>query len=306
VDVLDGIYVASGLVDDNATAQAVAVQLAAKSDTLGVSHAYAVVDQVGDEIRSFFDYEISVLPRARAALPETGALIIRAKEAAMDPMKREEIEGMLGKEVAAGLFAGVDAVNGLVEAAGLDRKAIPPTEAETAAATAREALATAEKAVADEQAAAHATPTGEAPPAEPPPAPPTEPTPAAAAAPVANAAAVPPVTTGEKSADEQLDERIQKAVIATMTPFAEAMQEMGLGLKQLLATDESKTAARIKNAGPAYVASKDASNQQTPGEAQGPGPGRAPVNEAEESLPDWMVRGIFGKEQEAAAEPVTN
>jgi hypothetical protein len=305
VDVLDGVYVASGLVDDNPTAAAVAVQLAAKADELGVSHAYAIVEQVGDEIRSFFDYEISVLPRARAALPETGALIVGAKEAAMDPKKREEIEGMLGKDLSDGLFAGVDTVNGLVAAAGLDRKdlAPEPTPEEAAVAAAADALAVAEKAR-DDAAAAHKTPTGEAPPAEPPPAPPTEPTPAAAAAPVANAAAIPPVTTGEKSADEQLDERIQKVVVATMTPFAEAMQEMGLGIKQLMETDESKTAARIKNAGPAYVASKDAGNIEAG--VAGSGPGREPVSEGEQTMADWMTDGIFGKDAEKAAEPVTN
>lgn len=309
VDVVDGVYVASGLVDDNPLAEQVALALAEKADTLGVSHAYAIVEQVGSEIRSFFDYELSVLPRERAALPETGALIVGAKEAEMDQMKRAEIEGMLGKEVAEGLFKGVDAVNGLVEAAGLDRKEITePTPEEAAVTAATEALAVAEKARAD-AAEAHATPTGgTAPPADPP-KPPTEPS-AAVTEPHNPAAAPDPrAGLGDKAADtEQLDAHIIAIVKAAMGPLAEAVGEMGMGVKALLETDDSKVAARIRNAGPAHVASKSDANAPTSAEkvAAGTGPGRAPVNEAEQTMADWMSEGIFGNPQQAAPEPVTN
>lgn len=308
VDVLDGVYVASGLVDDNPLAESVAVALGEKADTLGVSHAYAIVEQVGSEIRSFFDYELSVLPRERAALLETGALIIGVKEAEMDIKKRSEIEAMLGEKVAAGLFQGVDAVNELVTAAGLDRKEVKPTDEEIAVTAATEALAVAEKARAD-AAAAHATPTGQTPPAPPetPPAPPTEPK-AGTATEAATAATPPVVTTGEKSADDLLDERIVKIVQAVIAPVAEAMGEMGIGMKALLETDDAKLAARIRNAGPAHVASKDNGNAPTQAQhdAAGTGPGREPVNESEQSMADWMTDGIFGNAKQASPDPVTN
>lgn len=297
-DLVDGVYVVSGLVDDTDTAHAVADTLASKAAEMGVSHSYAIIEQVGPEVRRFFDYEVSVLPRTHAALPETG-IIIGAKESTMvSEEQRNKINEALGPKLASKVLEGVDAINDFVDGAGIARKDAKPEaviEAERVVAEAQTALETANKAagIAEPPAATeppaepvvnvHNTPSGD-PPATPP-APPTEPVPVLA----------------DKAITDAIDARMKEV----LAPLGEVIGEMSMGMKVLLESDDSKTADRIRNAGPAHVASKAAASAATATPEMAAGPGQpAPLN-GEPSMGDWFAESMgFGPDK--TTEPVTS
>lgn len=131
----NGFAFASGLIDDTDQARSVVKALAAKqANDVGVSHGFLSV-QTGKYITKHRTFEISVLPRERAAVWTTDFNVI-GKETLMafDPTKRQWLVDTFGEETVKQLETNTEQTAAQLKQLGLEYKeSSPPDETAKAA-----------------------------------------------------------------------------------------------------------------------------------------------------------------------------
>lgn len=127
VDEADGFVLASGPFDQWAIDAGIPAKLQRDQDRFGTSHGYTYPEDAKEAdgtINRYFTFEVSVLPKERAANPWMPLADIMAKEGTMSfrPEKKAVLAEYLGTDKTDALERGLENLSKELEAAGIDWK----------------------------------------------------------------------------------------------------------------------------------------------------------------------------------------